>query len=78
MDKLYLKLPRMWKNDDEFVAYGIANDTEMNLFICQNSLTPYYEHLYNALINWNPNPPPPHSGLMWGNVGDFYGIWRHG
>ena len=27
----------------------------------------------NALINWNPHPGP-----MWGNVGDFYGIWRHG
>ena len=29
-----------------------------------------------ALINWNPDPP--HPGPMWGNVGDFYGIWRHG
>ena len=23
-------------------------------------------------------PTPPHPGPMWGNVGDFYGIWRHG
>ena len=23
-------------------------------------------------------PTPPHPGPMWGNVGDCYGIWRHG
>ena len=28
------KLPRVWKNDDEFAANEIATDTEMN-FICQ-------------------------------------------
>ena len=25
-----------------------------------------------------PTPPPFHSGPRLGNVGDFYGIWRHG
>ena len=24
------------------------------------------------------SPPPPHPGPRWGNVGDFYGILRHG
>ena len=40
-------------------------------------------HVHYALINklksWPKHThPPPHPRPSWGNVGNFYGIWRHG
>ena len=40
-------------------------------------IRPPFSQLMDSSVE-TPPPPPPHPGPMWGNVGDFYGIWRHG